>query len=122
MSATDLMIELSDLWYDERCEVKVDFDESAGSTWPWTISLTWVSEHDNPHQAEWAQYAWLFYGTTLDEALTEALEWAKRLVPFERCGACDGRGSYGILDKPVICPECGGSGLAHNAVQSDVQS
>lgn len=111
---TDLLIELLDLWSAERCEVKMEFDESAGSSESWTVLLVWVSEWNNPHQADWAEYTWNFYGETLDEALGEALEWAKALLPLERCGVCDGRGWWGGQNNPAVCEGCTGSGLAHD--------
>lgn len=101
------MIELQELWSAELCDIKVEYHEG------WEVHLVWVSEWDNPHQADWAEYTWEFYGDTIDETLTLALEWAKALVPFERCGACDGRGWYGSVTE-MVCEECTGTGLAHN--------
>lgn len=102
------MSELQELWCAEHCDIKVDYREVE-----WVVDLVWVSEWGNPHNADWAEYTWEFYGETIDEALTAALEWAKALIPFERCGACDGKGSYGGLGDPIVCEECTGTGLAN---------
>lgn len=101
---------LHDLWSDERCVVDLNYDGSAGTSWPWLVGLVWTSEYDNPHHADWATYTWQFYGETPDDALVQAVRWAEGLLPFKQCGACDGRGRW-KSDEP--CDECGGSGLEH---------
>lgn len=114
--STELMCELLDLWSEERCEVKLDFDGGFGavSDCPWTVWLLWGSERDNPHEAEYVEYQWPFYGESIDEALAAALVWARGLLPFKACEECDGRGWWGDLERPVTCRECDGDGLANH--------
>ena len=116
-----LMVDLASLWYGEGCELHFDYDEtSMGREWAWTVRLEWLTDGPgNPHQADWVRYAWVFYGSTLDEAIAAALEWAQGLVPFARCESCDGRGWYGAGNAPKPCEDCGGSGLAHNPEPAD---
>lgn len=109
----DLGMVLEYLWWDERCSWHIDFDGSAGSSEPWTVILEWTQEYNNPHQADWVTYTWQFYGATVDEALADAIAWCEGLVPFERCGACDGDGEYTSGSTVVACEDCGGTGLAN---------
>lgn len=80
---TDLGAQLADLWSDERCAWHIDFDERAGSTLPWILSLEWTQEYGNPHGADWATYTWQVYGETVDEALAGAVEWCAQLRALE---------------------------------------
>jgi hypothetical protein len=110
-AATDsaaLGARLADLWSAERCDWHIDFE--AGDPPQWVLTLEWTQEYGNDHQADWVTFHWLFYGETVEDALTDAAEWCEGLVPFERCGACDGDGEYGLVG---TCGACGGSGLAH---------
>lgn len=55
IGTTGLADRVHDLWSDEHCAVRLSYDESAGSSWPWIVGLEWTSEHDNPHHAEQPQ-------------------------------------------------------------------
>jgi hypothetical protein len=113
VSATDLGIKLSDLWSAEQCRWHVDFDGGAGTSDPWNVVLEWSDEHAGLHHADWVTSTWYFYGATVEEALSGAVEWCEGLLPFERCPGCDGEGDrWGGR----ACPDCGGSGLAHNDI------
>jgi hypothetical protein len=116
MTTTDLGIKLSDLWSAEQCAWHVDFNGGSfypGAVDPWNVVLEWSDDHALLHDADWLTYTWHFYGATVEEALSGAVEWCEGLVPFERCSGCDGEGEYGRPGERVECEDCGGSGLAH---------
>lgn len=113
--STALADRVSELWSDERCVWRMEFDLAAPADSPWTVDLEWTDERDAPHEAEWATYIWRFGGETPEVALAETVAWLERLLPFERCGACDGAGAYGLADSRSVCDECCGSGLANEA-------
>lgn len=115
-TSADLGVTLDDLWSDEGCSWHFDFDGGAGTISPWQLTLEWTQEYGNEHHADWTTHYWQFYGVTVEEALTEAIAWCEALLPFERCGACDGTGAYGPLDGRVVCEDCEGTGLANREV------
>lgn len=106
-TSADLGVKLDDLWGDETCAWHIDFGDEE-----WAVVLEWTQEGRNEHNAEWVTFVWQFYGVTVEAALTEAITWCEALLPFERCSACDGEGSYGPVAVPKVCEDCGGTGLA----------
>lgn len=104
--------DLSDLWSDERCVWRIDYEAGGWGSpkvTPWVVVLEWTQEYGNPHQAEWASFTWLFYGDTIEESLAAAVEWCRDLLPWAPCGECDGKGSW----NGTLCADCQGSGLAN---------
>lgn len=110
--------DLSDLWDAEVCSWRI---EHRPGHLPWTVLLEWTDEHDGRHDALWTTFTWEFYGDTVDEALSGAVEWCWELAPWRRCDACGGEGRYwGPPNRMSVhrerrrlrCDECKGSGLA----------
>lgn len=112
---TGLMEELTELWSAERCGVDWRFEENTSE--PWCLLLSWVQEYGNLHQADWCEWTWQFYGETFEDAIVQAVDWARGLIPFEQCGACDGRGWYQATpDIRRQCDECAGTGFSAEAL------
>lgn len=107
-ATTELAWQINDLWDDEGCDWKVRHE---GGDWPWHVYLTWATEYGNPHQADFAEYTWQFYGDTVEEALADAVKWLDELAPWQPCGECDGLGAWN--GKP--CNVCHATGLANSA-------
>lgn len=108
LTTRDLGRALEDLWSDELCCWRV---ERHGNETPWCVILEWTQERDNEHHADWTTFTWQFYGESVEEALADAVEWCRGLLPFRHCRECDGRGEYGgPRGATVACEDCGGTG------------
>lgn len=111
MAASELAMDLSKLWSDEYCAWSVRYDASWGrrDLGTWVVVLTWATDRDTRHGAEWVEYTWEFYGDTLDEALEQAFGWVSELSVWKPCCECDGLGEWA----GIPCNDCNQTGLAN---------
>lgn len=101
---------IAELWDAERCTWHIEYHGSRWSptTDPYVVLLEWTQESGNEHHADWVTWTWQFYGSSAEEAMTEALRFCEELAPWAPCGECDGRGAWN--GQP--CPTCATTGLA----------
>jgi len=68
----------------ENHDVSIRYDPSWFGNPPcWMVSLDHAQDYGDPHHADWVARTWNFYGDTLEEALSLAVEFTRALAALD---------------------------------------